>query len=62
MTIVQDQTWLGRSDLSQDVTFMAGSDTVTLRIEASKFSFTPATTDTSPGSGRGAVEPDSPSH
>ena len=45
VTIVQDESWLGDSDLSHDdVTFEAGSATAELTITASKFSFTPSTT------------------
>ncbi len=44
VTITQDETWLGASDLSHDVTFAAGSDTVTLTIGASSFSFDPTAT------------------
>ena len=43
VTIVQDETWLGDSDLSHDVTFEAGSATAELTITASNFSFTPST-------------------
>ena len=44
VTIFQDETWLGNSDLEHDVTFLAGSATAELTITASKFSFTPSTT------------------
>ena len=44
VTIVQDESWLGDSDLSHDVTFEAGSATAELTITASKFSFAPSTT------------------
>ena len=44
VTIVQDETWLGNSDLEHGVTFLAESATATLTITASKFSFTPSTT------------------
>ena len=43
VTIVQEQSWLGTSDLSHDVTFSANSATAELTITASKFSFTPST-------------------
>ena len=43
VTIFQDETWLGDSDLEHDVTFLAGSATATLTIAASNFSFTPST-------------------
>ena len=44
VTITQDQSWLGSSDLDHDVTFLAGSATAELTITASKFSFAPSTT------------------
>ena len=44
MTIVQEQSWLGNSDLDYEVTFPAGDATRELTIAASKFSFTPSTT------------------
>ena len=44
VTIVQDESWLGDSDLSHAVTFEAGSATAELTITASKFSFAPSTT------------------
>ncbi len=44
VTIVQDETWLGNSDLEHGVTFLAESATATLTITASKFSFAPSTT------------------
>ena len=43
VTIVQEQTWLGNSDLSKTVTFVAGSATATLTLGASRFSFDPDT-------------------
>ena len=43
VTIVQDQTWLGDSDLEHEVTFEAGEATAPLTIVASKFSFAPST-------------------
>ena len=43
VTIVQDQSWLGTSDLSHTVTFAAGSPTATLTLAASRFSFDPDT-------------------
>ena len=43
MTIVQDQTWLGDSDLEHEVTFEAGEATAPLTIAATKFSFAPST-------------------
>ena len=44
VTIVQDESWLGDSDLSHDVTFEADSATVELTIAATEFSFAPSTT------------------
>ncbi|WP_428098640.1 fibronectin type III domain-containing protein [Candidatus Rariloculus sp.] len=44
VTITQQQSWLGDSDLSHTVPFLAGEPTATLTIAASKFSFTPSTT------------------
>ena len=44
VTIVQDQIWLGDSDLEHDVTFLADAATAALTIAASKFSFAPSTT------------------
>ena len=43
VTIVQDRSWLGTSDLSHTVTFAAGSPTATLTLAASRFSFDPDT-------------------
>ena len=43
VTIVQDQFWLDTSDLSHTVTFVAGSPTATLTLNASSFSFAPDT-------------------
>ena len=43
VTIVQDRSWLGTSDLSHTVTFVAGSATATLTLAASRFSFDPDT-------------------
>ena len=43
VTIVQDEAWLGASDLTHTVTFVAGDDTTTLTIEADRFSFDPVT-------------------
>ena len=43
VTIVQDQSWLGNSDLSHTVTFAVGSATATLTLGASRFSFDPDT-------------------
>ena len=43
VTIVQDRSWLGTSDLSHTVTFMAGSATATLTLAATRFSFDPDT-------------------
>ena len=43
VTIVQEQSWLGTSDLSHTVTFAAGSATATLTLAASRFSFDPDT-------------------
>ena len=43
VTIVQEQSWLGNSDLSKTVTFVAGSATATLTLGASRFSFDPDT-------------------
>ena len=43
VTIVQEQSWLGNSDLDYEVTFPAGEATRELTIAASKFSFTPST-------------------
>ena len=43
VTIVQDRSWLGTSDLSHTVTFTAGSATATLTLAASRFSFDPDT-------------------
>ena len=42
VTIAQDQTWLGDSDLEHEVTFEAGKATAPLTIVASKFSFEPS--------------------
>ena len=44
VTITQEQSWLGDSDLSHTVTFLAGDANKDLTIAASKFSFTPSTT------------------
>ena len=44
VAIAQNQTWL--TELSHDVTFAAGSDTTSLTLPWSDFSFTPSTTDT----------------
>ena len=44
VTITQQQSWLGSSDLSHTVTFQAGDATAPLMIEATEFSFTPSTT------------------
>ena len=41
VTVVQDQSWLGASDLEHDVTFLAGSATATLTIGVEQFSFNP---------------------
>ena len=38
VTIVQDRSWLGTSDLSHTVTFLVGSPTATLTLAAWKFS------------------------
>ena len=46
VTITQDETWLGDSDLSHDVTFAADSATATLTIGWSKFSYAPTSTGT----------------
>ena len=43
VTIVQEQSWLGNSDLSKTVTFVAGSPTATLTLAATRFSFDPDT-------------------
>ena len=43
VTIVQDRSWLGTSDLSHTVSFTAGSATATLTLAASRFSFDPDT-------------------
>ena len=43
VTIAQEQSWLGNSDLSHTVTFAAGSATATLTLGASRFSFDPDT-------------------
>ena len=43
VTIVQDRSWLGTSDLSHTVTFVAGSATATLTLAATRFSFDPDT-------------------
>ena len=43
--ITQDEPWLGNSDLSHTVPFGAGNATAELTIAATKFSFTPSTTD-----------------
>ena len=43
VTIVQDRSWLGTSDLSHTVTFLVGSPTATLTLAAWKFSFDPDT-------------------
>ena len=39
VTIDQDESWLGNSDLSHTVTFPAGDATTTLTIDADRFSF-----------------------
>ena len=44
VTITQQQSWLGSSDLSHTVTFQAGDATAPLMIAATEFSFTPSTT------------------
>ena len=44
VTIVQEQSWLGNSDLEHEVTFEVGDATRELTIVASKFSFTPSNT------------------
>ena len=44
VTITQERTWLGSSDLDHDVTFLAGSATAELTIAATKFSLAPSTT------------------
>ena len=44
VTITQEQSWLGDSDLSHTVTFEANDDTAPLMIAATEFSFTPSTT------------------
>ena len=44
VTITQQQSWLGSSDLSHTVTFQVGDATAPLMIEATEFSFTPSTT------------------
>ena len=41
VTVVQDQSWLGASDLEHDVTFLAGSATATLTIAANSSRLTP---------------------
>ena len=43
VTITQDQDWLGSSDLSHDVTFLAGEAEAELTLAASSFSFEPDT-------------------
>ena len=43
VTIVQDESWLGNSDLSHTVTFTVGDDTATLTLAADEFSFDPDT-------------------
>ena len=43
VTIVQDQSWLGTSDLEHTVTFAIGSTTATLTLNASSFSSDPDT-------------------
>ena len=43
VTIDQDRSWLGNSDLSHTVTFLAGEATATLTIAADRFSFDPST-------------------
>ena len=43
VTIVQDESWLGNSDLSHTVTFTVGDDTATLTLAADRFSFDPDT-------------------
>ena len=43
VTIVQDQSWLGDSDLEHEVIFEAGEATADLTIAATKFSFAPIT-------------------
>ena len=43
VTIVQEQSWLGNSDLEHEVTFEVGEAIKDLTIVASKFSFTPST-------------------
>ena len=45
VTIVQEQSWLGNSDLEHEVAFLPGYATAELTIAASKFSFTPSNTD-----------------
>ena len=44
VTIVQDESWLGDSDLSHDVTFLADEATAELTIVALEFSLAPSTT------------------
>ena len=44
VTITQEQSWLGSSDLSHTVTFLAGEANKDLTIAATEFSFTPSTT------------------
>ena len=44
VTIAQAQSWLGSSDLSHTVTFLAGFATEELTIEATEFSLSPSTT------------------
>ena len=41
VTIAQEQSWLGNSDLRQEVAFLPGYATTELTIAASKFSFAP---------------------
>ena len=45
VTITQEHSWLGNSDLEHEVTFEAGYATAELTIVASNFSFTPSNTD-----------------
>ena len=44
VTITQEQSWLGNSDLEHEVAFLPRYATAELTIAASKFSFTPSTT------------------
>ena len=44
VTITQQQSWLGSSDLSHTVTFQAGDATAPLTIAATEFSLSPSTT------------------